>query len=176
MKAQMKQLGGLVFGIAGVCALLIIPFVLLRGAAALAEWSLPFLSKAVGAVTLLVLPILVIAALVPRIRVIAAAGFEYASLFYGITLWLWALVYTLSVWSWLAVIIGLVFMGVGIVPVAMLASLFRGEWSQLGGLVMGLVLTLGTRFFGFYLHAREERRAAMAVLDDLERTFPERVP
>ena len=49
------------------------------------------------------------------------------------------------------VIIGLVFAGVGIVPVAMLAALLQGEWQALIVFVILIVLTFGLQALGTWL-------------------------
>ena len=49
------------------------------------------------------------------------------------------------------VLIGLVFVGVGVVPVAMFGALINGLWSLLLELMLITGFTFGTRFLGGYL-------------------------
>ena len=79
-----------------------------------------------------------------------------ASLVFGFTLWVWGLLFTYHLWGAIAVFIGLFLMGVGVVPIAMLATLFKGMWSTLGELVLLTVLTFGTRFAGAWTAAKAE--------------------
>ena len=51
----------------------------------------------------------------------------------------------------LAVYIGLFLFGVGVVPIAMLATLFKGMWSTLGELVFLTILTYGARLVGAFV-------------------------
>ena len=74
-----------------------------------------------------------------------ATGFGIASYIFGISLWAWAFVYTLATWGWWAVVIGFLLMGVGVVPIAMLATFLHGEWSLFGQIVLGVALTFGSR-------------------------------
>jgi hypothetical protein len=48
-------------------------------------------------------------------------------------------------------VIGLFMMGVGIVPIAMSATLFKGMWNILGQLVILTVLTFGTRAYALWI-------------------------
>lgn len=59
-------------------------------------------------------------------------------------------------WGGIAVFIGLFLLGVGVVPIAMLATLFNGMWSTLGELFLLLILTFGSRFLGIYLVEKYE--------------------
>ncbi len=58
---------------------------------------------------------------------------------------------TLELWGVFAVLIGLFFLGIGVVPIAILATLFNGMWVELGMLVLAVVLTFGVRMLGMFL-------------------------
>jgi hypothetical protein len=58
---------------------------------------------------------------------------------------------TLAIWGATGVIIGLFLAGIGVVPVAMLATLFHGMWEPLIQLVLLFILTFGTRMGSLYL-------------------------
>jgi len=49
-------------------------------------------------------------------------------------------------------------MGVGIVPVAILATLFKGEWGFLLFIIVMTFLTFGMRFLGILLAHKSERK------------------
>jgi hypothetical protein len=53
-------------------------------------------------------------------------------------------------------------LGVGVVPIAMLATLFHGQWSHLGELIVLVILTFGSRFFALWL---EEKAKATVYLE-----------
>lgn len=55
---------------------------------------------------------------------------------------------TLALWGVVAVVIGLILLGVGVVPIAMLATLLNGMWAELGMLAVAVVLTYGFRTLG----------------------------
>jgi len=48
----------------------------------------------------------------------------------------------------------LILAGVGVVPVALLATLTHADWYSLLNVVLGIFLTLGTRILGMYLSER----------------------
>lgn len=160
MLAKLKSAGAVVGGFGVLLGLLLVPLLLLRGAASVGAWAYPFLTRLTAVITVMGLPLLLLLALVPRTRGIAGNGFRFVSYAYGICLWVWCLLYTLQVWGWLPVIIGLLMMGIGIMPIGLLAALLHGEWSIAGQMILLFVLTFGCRFGGGVLMAHAEERAA----------------
>lgn len=159
MNEKIKTLGSIALTVAVFAALLFASVALLKGTTVAAAWALPLLSSIVGFITVLGLPILLLLAGIPTTRFIAGGGFITASYFYGATLWIVAFFFTLETWGWLAVIIGIFMAGVGVVPIAILAGLFHREWSMIGQLLLGVLLTFGCRLFGHFLVAKAEERA-----------------
>jgi hypothetical protein len=152
--SRIKSLGWMVVGIAFPVAMVLLVVALLRGAAAVGARVLPFLSGLAGILIVFAIPVLLLAALARRSRGFASGGFVLISWVFGATLWIWALLFTLSTWGWLAVILGLLLAGVGIIPVALLSAAFHGEWVTVGQMLLGVFLTFGCRFFGIYLAVR----------------------
>lgn len=138
-------------GVASAFGVLALGFAFLSGAAAFGDVALPFLSKSVGLVLVLVLPILAIAAIVRRTRGLAAIGMLLCSYLFAFTLWLWALLFVLTTWGWGAVILGVLLGGVGVVPISMLACITHGEWGLLGQTLLSLLLIFGMRFGSAWL-------------------------
>jgi hypothetical protein len=66
------------------------------------------------------------------------------------------LLLTWMLWGGFAVFIGLFLMGIGVVPIAMAATLFKGMWAELGLLVLAVVLTFGLRTLGITLTENDE--------------------
>jgi hypothetical protein len=94
-----------------------------------------------GFVVFIVLPLAI-----PR----ATRGFSSVALFissyvFGATLWMEGLLLTLFLWGIGAVVIGLFIVGVGVVPIAMLATLLKGMWGRLIELVLLTIMTFATR-------------------------------
>ena len=96
---------------------------------------------AFGLVVFIILPLAI-----PR----ATRGFSSVALFvasyiFGITLWMEGFLLTLSIWGVGAVVIGLFLAGVGVVPVAILATLIKGLWGPLIELILLAIMTFGSR-------------------------------
>ena len=58
-----------------------------------------------------------------------------------------------------AVIIGLCFAGIGVLPIGILAALFHAKWSALFELIMLTILTFGSRLFALWLAAKIDAEA-----------------
>lgn len=78
-------------------------------------------------------------------RGFAALAILCCSYVFGITLWMEGLAQTYTLWGVPAVIVGLFLAGVGVVPIAMLATLVNGLWMAFAELLCLAVVTLGTR-------------------------------
>jgi len=71
-----------------------------------------------------------------------------SSYVFGITLWVKGLLLTYFLWGSLAVLIGLFAGGVGVIPMAMLATGFDGQWEHFIELVLLIIMTFATRIGG----------------------------
>ena len=89
----------------------------------------------------------------------AGLGFVVVSYVFGLTGWLMGLLLTWILWGGLAVVIGLLVVGIGVVPIAMLATLLNGRWAELGILVLAIIMTFGLRLLGAYLIGEDSGRA-----------------
>ena len=47
-------------------------------------------------------------------------------------------------------------MGVGVVPIAILATLFKGTWSNLGLLIVLTLLTFGTGVYAYWISEKAD--------------------
>src|SRR6516225_1687774 len=95
-------------------------------------------------------------AVIRRTRGFSAAGLMIASYVFGVCLWITSLLLTWALWGGIAVFIGLIVLGIGIVPVALLATLFRAQWWNLLDLVMLIVATFGTRMLAVWLAGKAD--------------------
>ena len=71
----------------------------------------------------------------------------------AVTTWLRAFGVTLVLWGWWAVIVGVVLLGVGVVPVALGAAAFEGQWTVFWEMIVTMAFVIGTRTFAAYLDA-----------------------
>jgi hypothetical protein len=89
-----------------------------------------------------------------KTKEIAAVGLYISSYVFGLTVWLLGFLLTYLIWGAAALILGLLFVGVGVDPMGMVACVFEKQWSLLGNLVFLTMLTYGTRIFSFALAER----------------------
>lgn len=164
---RMKNAGAGVLGLAAIVGIMAIGIGLLVGAAKFSvyilEWTVPaFL------ITLLISLVLLAFSLIPSLRGFSAVGIMYASLVFGAVLWIWGMSYTYMAWGLLGVMIGLIFLGVGVVPVAMLAAVVDGDWNTLGLFFVAIVVTFGSRGLANWLAEKADARTAHLNRADID--------
>ena len=128
MWERLKGGGAILFGIASFIALLLVIALLINVGVYLGERIYPWLVKISGITLVVVLFLLLPLALFRRTRNFSGWGLSIASWVFGTTLWVWGFLLTYQLWGGFALFIGLIFLGVGVVPLAMLAILFEGMW------------------------------------------------
>lgn len=144
-----KEAAGVAGGLLIWGALLLVAFglvsIFVLGGVWIGERLLPFLASAsyvtLALVVFLVLPL----AIFDATRGFAAIALLVASYIFGATLWFMGLLFTYVTWGIGAVILGLVLLGGGVVPIAMIAATVKGQWPILLTLVLLVVATFGSR-------------------------------
>jgi hypothetical protein len=86
-----------------------------------------------------------------KARVLSGNTILYSSWVFGLQLWLSGLMLTWQIWGLGVALLGILFLGVGVVPIAMLATLFNGKWFELLQLILSIVLVFGSRLLGAYI-------------------------
>lgn len=84
-------------------------------------WTLDIAELAIAVCFVVLAPL----SLFRRTRGISALGYLVASYLFGVNLFIFGIIVTLSEWGVVALVIGLFLAGVGVVPVALLASIFH---------------------------------------------------
>jgi hypothetical protein len=136
-----------------LCGLLLLalPVILIFGLILMSvivwPWLGPAFSLTLGISVFILGPL----AVIRRTRGFSAAGLMIASYVFGACLWIASLLLTWALWGGIAVVIGLILLGIGIVPVALLAALFRAQWWNLLDLVILIVATFGARSLAVWL-------------------------
>jgi len=145
-KEVLAGIGGLLIMGAMLLVGLTIGAVFIFGSAWASSKLLPWFSVltwlAFGLVVFVFLPLSI-----PR----ATRGFSSVALLilsyvFGATLWMEGLLLTLFIWGLGAVFVGLFIAGVGVVPIAILATLIKGMWGPLIELVLLTIMTFASRF------------------------------
>jgi len=156
-----RSFSGCLFVICGVIIMLFLLVLVIQGGAWIAARILPALPTFMEIVIAFDLCILLPLALFRKTRRLSGDGLYMSSYAYGVTLWIWAFLLAYTIWGALAVIIGLFLVGIGVVPIAMLATALEGQWQNLGLLISLLILTFGARSLGLALR----RNAAIPPSD-----------
>ena len=143
-----KSFGCFIIGLAVLFGVVSLGLMLLKGGVWLSARVLPGLFAFIWFVLAVDLIALLPLGLFKKTKGLSGAGLVLSSYIYGLTLWIWALVLTYSIWGGLAVIIGLFIVGVGVVPIAMLATALTAEWASFGQLLLLIALTFSTRTIG----------------------------
>lgn len=152
-------------------AVSLLVFLFLFGAAWASAKLLPILNG-IGAVTLALLIVIALPlSFVKRCRAACAISFVYWSYFTGVCLWMTSLLLTITLWGYFAVIIGLLMGGVGVLPIAILACLFKGEWLILFALLFQLIQVIGARIYGVYLVKKVDDEQRLEEKGILIKTF-----
>lgn len=81
---------------------------------------------------------------IPRVtRRFVVASMDVLSYVFGILLWVFGLDLTYSIWGTVGLYVGTGLLFVGMIPVAMIATLYHGDWLLLSGLIL-----LGSAVYG----------------------------
>jgi hypothetical protein len=165
LKKAVFGVGGYAIGLIVICVVLLLIALMMRGMVWASDKMMPWLISASGIALLICIFIFLPLCIFRRTRPWAGVGYVYASLVFGIMLWAYSCLFVVYAWGYVALGIGLIFAGVGVVPMALLAALFRGEWSVLWEVVFGIVLTFGTRFLGLWLTEVKQECEEEALVD-----------
>ena len=163
MKENLKAIGSFIIGIAVLIGVAIVAMMLIRGGAWVSEMLYPWIAVLSSFAFVVCIFILLPLAAFKKTRVFSGTGFYIASYVFGVSLWVWSLLLTYFLWGGFALFVGLFLAGVGVLPIAMLATAFNGMWTQFGELVLTMVITYATRSFGYYLVSKAEENDREAV-------------
>lgn len=81
----------------------------------------------------------------------------FASYMFGVILWAYGAIATYLYWGWLGLIIGFVIVGVGVVPMGLLALALQSQWEWLANLGLLLASMVISRLLGLWYLAKAER-------------------
>lgn len=84
---------------------------------------------------------------------------------FGIVLWTFSAIISYSLWGYFGLFFGLVWMGVGVVPVAVVAAALHGYWFLAFVILGQVILVFGSRFLGltFITHDTPKTSATLAT-------------
>lgn len=148
MRDALKGFGSVVLGIVVLAAIVALFVVFIRGA----TWAIEHLLSPLIVVGWVALAIDIVI-LLPLSAFKPLRGFTGSVIFissyvFGLITWMFGFVFTYALWGLGAVIFGLLFLGGGVVPMALLATMFKGHWEAFFTLLALLVITFVARAFG----------------------------
>ena len=76
----------------------------------------------------------------------------------GLQLWLSGLMLTLQIWGIWAAIIGILLFGVGVIPIALIATSVKGMWNEGFQILLSVLVVFATRMLGAYLIEKSTQR------------------
>jgi hypothetical protein len=167
--AKLKSAGGMAAGFLLLLALLAIPIMFFWGAAEFSVWTLYWIPSTIGIATFAVV-FLIPLAIIPATRGLAGNLLGLASFVFGACLWLYALAFTYLEWGMLAVVIGALIFGVGVVLTGTLAAVLSASWIVLGNLAFLFALFVGARLLSAWLAHLAEQRLLRRVMRDAPST------
>jgi len=106
----------------------------------------------------MVLDVCLLLFLIPKgSRRIASTGLFISSFIFGAWVWVFGLSTTYTYLGLFWTIAGLLFAGVGAVPLGILASLLHGDWKMALGLAIGIIVVFGLRMLALWANESSER-------------------
>ncbi len=164
-----KSFGSNILGFGILAAVVALPFLFFTGAAWLGNKILPYLSVlsllAMAVTVVILLPL----SAVRRLQEFIGNALILASYLHGATCWFYSLLLTLEAFGIIGVLSGLLLVGVGVLPLALLGAAWNQWWDHFGSLLLLASLTYTSRKYGLYLGRIFRQRE----LDRLYRTHTE---
>ncbi len=152
----LKSLGSLGLGVGILLASLFSVALLIDGGAVIAEKFAPLLTHVISISFVICLFVFLPLAFIKKSRIISVYGFLIASYIFGLSTWVIGFLVTYDFWGGTGVFMGLVLAGVGVVLLGLIASLLNGAWWAAANIIIGILLTLGTRILFAYLSGKVE--------------------
>lgn len=152
-----KSIGSTLLGIVIFVGIIVATVLLFTLGAKVAFTIQPFVNWLAG-ILLVINIVALLIAMIPKARAASGLVIFVSSYVFGLGTWIFGLAVTLALWGWIAVIIGVLMGGVGVVPIGMLAAIFHGEWGIFWTLLINLMLTYGARIIGRALVSSAENK------------------
>ncbi len=156
LKEKIKDLGLGILWFAILIGLALLAGLFIKGGLWLSETLYPWLVLISGITFVISILVLLPLGIFKKTRGVSAIGLLIASYIFGATTWVWSFLIAYVLWGFTGLFIGLFIGGVGVVPIAMLASIFNGEWAIFGQLALLVVVTFGVRSLALYIAVKAE--------------------
>ena len=155
-----KNLFSGILGFAILIGIIIISGIVLVFGIKIVSVIYPILLTVNTIATFICIFILLPLAIFKKTRIISVYGLLISSYIFGACLWTFSFLMTYYYWGLLGVIFGVVLLGVGVVPVAFIASLFHADWSTISNIIYVLILSWGARSLSIYFAKKIDEEEA----------------
>lgn len=146
---NLKNFSGMLLSVFGLLIPIVVAIVFLSGARWAADRLLGLLTAAGMILLAIDIVILLPLSVVRGLRSLTGGGIFFSSYLFGIATWLLGFAITYNAWGWFGVLLGVMFLGVGVVPLAILACVLHGAWETAAVVVLFAVITFGARLVGY---------------------------
>jgi hypothetical protein len=150
-ESRMKRIGTFCLGLLIIAAVFALIGIAFRGIVWASGVVLPSLVKASSIVFNICVLVLLPLCIFRKTRKWAGIGLYMSSYLFGTALFAFSCIVVLNLWGYGGLIVGLLLGGIGVVPLAFLATLFKGVWSAFWFVIVGALLTYGARALGLRL-------------------------
>ncbi len=140
MQKSLNSIGCFILSIAAIVCCVFLFGLFIRGGVWVADKVLPVLLVFSAGVFIFNVVVCIPLAFFRRTKEFSGKALFISSFFYGLLLWLGCLVITFKLWGWLGIIVGLILLGVGIVPIAIIATLVAGLWTILLHIIVLIIV------------------------------------
>lgn len=144
MWKKLKKIWWSILSIAFFVVIVVLAALFIHGGAWRGEKLYPWLVS-ISTITVLIFILFFLPlAIFRKTRAFAKFGMMISSLVFGICLWAYSLHITYNLLGMKAVYIGLIAFIVGVIPIAIIATIIKGIWLTLGKIVLLIILTFVT--------------------------------
>jgi hypothetical protein len=150
---SLKNAGWYFLGIVTVSLIIAVVGLLVAGAAWVARVVFPWTSVIAEIMFCVSLFIFTPLAIPRKTRPWAGLGIFYSSFVFGLDCWLFCFLITYVTLGAFWTVVGLLFVGLGVVPLAIIGGALHGLWSYVGGVFILFILTFASRSIGYRLAA-----------------------
>lgn len=146
-----KDIGYAFIGFGIFFGIILLVYLMFTGGVWLGTTIYPIIATISGIVFIISILIFLPLGLFHKTRSFAGNGLVIASWIIGFSTWIWSFLLTYSFWGFFGLFVGLIFAGIGVLPIAIIASLFNAEWALFAQLLISLIIIYGFRILGIYL-------------------------
>ena len=146
-----------------------IMFAFLKGVPWMEDNILPISQNLFWFNLMIFMPVALILVIPRELRMHAATALYCVTMLFGLTLWVWSFILVGKLLSIGWIVVGLLFAGVGVVPLAAIAAAIRGHWGIVWQIILIVGLLAAFRGWSLYLLDTVANRSELENIGDNQR-------